>query len=295
MPDTLPKLFRGATMKFFRYGPTGAERPALLDANGIGRDLSSLIDDFSGAHLHPDRLRQLAEVDASRLPEVPDDARIGAVVPRVGNFIGIGLNFADHAAESGMEAPSEPILFNKAPSSIAGPNDVLELPAEAQKADWEVELAVVIGAPAYRITREEALAHVAGFTICNDISERAFQIERLGTWSKGKGLPGFGPLGPYLVTPDEVPDPQALKMWLTLNGETMQNGSTATMIFPVDELVSYCAQFMALEPGDVITTGTPPGVGMGMKPQCYLQAGDVMELGIEGLGTQRQVCIARAD
>lgn len=279
-------------MKFFRFGEPGSERPALLDKEGVGRDLSAHVDDFQGAALHPARLTELAALDPAGLPAVPDDARIGPVVPRVGNFIGIGLNFADHAAESGLDAPSEPILFNKAPSSLAGPNDALELPHEAKKTDWEVELAVVIGVPAYRITRADALSHIAGYALCNDISERAFQIERQGTWSKGKGLPGFGPLGPYLVTSDEIPDPQDLKMWLTLNGEVMQNGTTATMIFPVDELIAYVSHFMRLEPGDVITTGTPPGVGMGRTPQRYLVHGDVMELGIDGLGTQKQVCVA---
>lgn len=279
-------------MKLFRFGPPGAERPGVVDAHGVRRDISSMIDDLSGGGLAPEILASLRKLDLDLLPVVPDDVRLGPCIGRVGNFIAVGLNYADHAAESGAEVPEEPILFNKAPSCVIGPNDDVELPYGSTKVDWEVELAVVIGKPASYIHEADAAAVIAGYCICNDVSERAFQMERGGQWTKGKGCPTFGPLGPWLVTPDEVDDVQNLTMWLDVNGEPMQRGSTRTMIFGVHYLVSYISQFMALEPGDVITTGTPPGVGLGRTPPVYLRAGDVMELGIDGLGTQRQRVVA---
>ena len=237
-------------------------------------------------------MERIRKTDPATLPVVPSGQRLGACVGRVRNFIAIGLNYADHAAETGAPIPAEPIVFNKAPSCIVGPNDDVIIPRGSQKTDWEVELAIVIGERASYVGANEALDYVAGYCVCNDVSEREYQLERGGTWTKGKGCPTFGPLGPWLVTKDEIPDPQNLSMWLEVNGERVQNGSTQTMIFNVAQIVSYVSHFMILEPGDVITTGTPPGVGMGMKPQRYLKAGDVVSLGIEGLGEQRQRFVA---
>ena len=278
-------------MRLFRYGERGNERPGAYDRNGVRRNISGAIEDLSGQGLLPSLLAGLKDLDLEAFPQVPDDVRIGSCVGRVGNFIAVGLNYADHAAESGQPVPDEPILFNKAPSCVVGPNDDIMLPPSSIKTDWEVELAVVIGAHASYVSERDAAQVIAGYCICNDVSERAYQLERGGQWTKGKGCPTFGPLGPWLVTPDEIGNVQNLSMWLSVNGDRMQNGSTKTMIFGVNHLVSYISQFMALEPGDVITTGTPPGVGLGMKPPRYLCDGDEIELGIEGLGTQRQrVC-----
>ncbi len=279
-------------MKLVRYGPPGKEKPGLIDVTGKLRDLSAAIPDLSGAALAPKSLAKLAELDPAELPEVAGGPRLGACVARVGNFIAVGLNYADHAAETNSKAPREPILFNKAPSCIVGPDDEILIPRNSEKTDWEVELAVVIGEAASYVGEAEALDIVAGYCLCNDVSERAFQIERSGQWMKGKGCPTFGPLGPWLVTKDEVADPQNLKLRLDVNGERMQNGTTANMIFGVRYLVSYASQFMRLEPGDVITTGTPAGVGMSKKPPRFLKPGDTVSLGIEGLGTQTQRVIA---
>lgn len=279
-------------MKLFRFGQAGHERPGAVDENGVRRDISSTLEDLSGVGLEPSLLASLKDCDLKAFPEVPADTRLGPCVGQVGNFIAVGLNYADHAAESGASVPDEPILFNKAPSSIGGPNDDVIIPYGSIKTDWEVELAVVIGTHGYCLDEADARQAVAGYCICNDISERAYQLERGGQWTKGKGCPTFGPLGPWLVTPDEIADVQDLSMWLDVNGERMQRGSTKTMIFGVHYLISYISQFMALEPGDVITTGTPPGVGLGMKPPRYLRAGDVIELGIDGLGSQRQLVTA---
>jgi 2,4-didehydro-3-deoxy-L-rhamnonate hydrolase len=280
-------------MKLLRHGPTGQERPGILDAEGKIRDLSGKIDDIDGDKLSPAKLRELAALDLSSLPVVEGSPRLGVPVARIGKFIAIGLNFSDHAAESGLPVPQEPIVFTKAISSITGPNDNVIIPRGSKKTDWEVELGVVIGTRASYVTKDEALAHVAGYVVVNDVSEREYQIERGGTWDKGKGCDTFGPIGPWLVTTDEVGDVQNLSMWLDVNGERKQTGTTATMIFDVATLVSYISEFMTLMPGDVITTGTPPGVGMGMKPQPqYLKAGDVVRLGIEKLGEQQQAFVA---
>jgi 2,4-didehydro-3-deoxy-L-rhamnonate hydrolase len=275
-------------MKFFRYGEQGNERPGVFDKNGIRRNISGVIEDLSGQGLSPSLLASLKNIELDAFPIVPDDVRIGACVGRVGNFIAVGLNYADHAAESGMPVPDEPILFNKAPSCIVGPDDDIILPPGSIKTDWEVEIAVVIGTSAFCISERDASQIIAGYCICNDVSERAYQLERGGQWTKGKGCPTFGPLGPWLVTPDEIENVQNLSMWLNVNGKQMQRGSTKTMVFSIDYLISYISQFMALQPGDVITTGTPPGVGLGMKPPQYLRAGDEIELGISSLGAQRQ-------
>lgn len=275
-------------MKLFRFGEKGSERPGAFDRNGIRRDISGALGDLTGADLSPMCLARLNELDMGAFPEVRDDVRIGACVGHVGNFIAIGLNYTDHAAESGMPAPEEPIVFNKAASCVSGPNDDILIPPGSTKTDWEVELAVVIGAHASYVREADAGQVIAGYCICNDVSERAYQLERGGQWTKGKGCPTFGPLGPWLVTPDEIEDVQDLPMWLAVNGKRMQTGSTKTMIFGVNFLISYVSQYMALEPGDVITTGTPPGVGLGMKPPQYLCDGDNIELGIAGLGVQRQ-------
>ena len=275
-------------MKLVRFGEAGREKPGLVDARGQVRDLSGLVPDITGATLSAEALNRIRQADPSSLPVAPSGQRLGACVGQVRNFIAIGLNYADHAAETGAAIPAEPIVFNKAPSCIVGPNDDVIIPRGSQKTDWEVELAIVIGERASYVGANEALDFVAGYCVCNDVSEREFQIERGGTWTKGKGCPTFGPLGPWMVTKDEIPDPQNLSMWLDVNGERMQTGSTKTMIFNVAQIVSYVSHFMILEPGDVITTGTPPGVGMGMKPQRFLRAGDVVSLGIEGLGEQRQ-------
>lgn len=278
-------------MKLVRFGVAGQEKPGVVDSSGVIRDLSAHVSDFAGAALAPSALAALRQIDLDSLPIVTE-ARLGACVAGVTNFIAIGLNYADHAAESNMPIPKEPIVFNKAPSCIVGPNDNIVIPKASSRTDWEVELAIVIGARASYLSEEQALSVVAGYCVCNDVSEREWQLERGGQWTKGKGCPTFGPLGPWLVTPDEIEDVQQLGMWLDLNGERMQTGSTATMIFGVKTLVSYVSQFMELAPGDVITTGTPPGVGMGKKPPRFLKAGDVVTLGIEGLGVQRQNFVA---
>nr|WP_111297766.1 fumarylacetoacetate hydrolase family protein [Paracoccus saliphilus] len=279
-------------MKLLRYGPAGQEKPGLLDADGRVRDLSAQLPDLRGDSLLPDALARLAALDPLTLPLVSDqpqqDLRLGPCVAGVGKFIGIGLNYADHAAESGMDVPSEPVLFTKWTSCIAGPDDDLQLPAGSTSTDWEVELGIVIGAGGRNIPETEALDRVAGYCVVNDISEREWQTQRGGTWDKGKGHDGFGPIGPWLVTRDEIPDPQDLRLWLELDGRMRQDGSTRTMVFGVAELVSYCSRFTTLEPGDLITTGTPPGVGMGQKPPVYLRGGQVMRLGIDGLGNQTQ-------
>jgi 2-keto-4-pentenoate hydratase/2-oxohepta-3-ene-1,7-dioic acid hydratase in catechol pathway len=282
-------------MKLVRFGEAGNERPGIVDGDGQIRDLSGVIPDITGATLSPENLSRIRDLNLSTLPLAPAGQRLGACVGQVRNFIAIGLNYADHAAETGAPIPAEPIIFNKAPSCIVGPNDDVIIPRGSQKTDWEVELAIVIGRHASYVGANEALDFVAGYCVCNDVSEREFQLERGGTWTKGKGCPTFGPLGPWLVTKDEIPDPQNLSMWLDVNGERMQTGSTKTMIFNVAKIVSYVSHFMILEPGDVITTGTPPGVGMGMKPPRYLKAGDVVSLGIEGLGEQRQRFVAFED
>ena len=270
-------------MRFVRYGEMGAEKPGVLDAQGRIRDLSGVIPDLAGPVI-----ADLPRVDPESLPLVPGNPRLGAPVGQVGKFIGIGLNYADHAAEAGMEPPAMPIVFMKATSSICGPNDPVYLPRGSQKGDWEVELGVIIGKRAKYVTEAEALNHVAGYCIVNDVSERAFQMERVGQWTKGKSADTFGPIGPWLVTPDEAGDPQTLDLTLDLNGKRVQAGNTATMIFTVAQIIAHLSEMMTLNPGDVIATGTPPGVGMGMKPQRFLRAGDVMELGIAGLGQQRQ-------
>ena len=273
-------------MKFLRMGEPGSEKPCLLDNNNEIRDISDHIPDISGETLS--KLGQFKDIDTSSLTKINEEQRIGPCVGNVGKFVCIGLNFSDHAAESGMEVPPEPVVFMKANSSICGPNDPIIIPRGSEKTDWEVELGVVISKKAKYIEEKDALAHIAGYCVINDVSERAFQAERAGQWTKGKSADNFGPIGPWLVTPDEIPDPQNLPMWLTVNGETRQNGSTATMVYGVNFVIAYLSQFMTLHPGDVISTGTPPGVGMGMKPPKYLRAGDVVELGIEGLGTQQQ-------
>ncbi|MBO9629779.1 MAG: fumarylacetoacetate hydrolase family protein [Shinella sp.] len=278
-------------MKLVRFGAAGAEKPGLIDADGKIRDLSGVVADISGDVLSRAGRERLRALDPASLPLAPEGSRYGACVGRVGNFIAVGLNYADHAAESGMAVPAEPVLFNKAPSCIGGPDHPLLIPRGSEKTDWEVELAVVIGERASYVSEADALNYVAGYCVCNDISERAYQIERGGQWTKGKGCPTFGPIGPWLVTEDEV-DTSDLAMTLSVNGELVQNGSSSTMVFKVPFLVHYISQFMILEPGDVITTGTPPGVGMGMKPPRYLKPGDRMEVSIAGLGTQRQVVAA---
>jgi 2-keto-4-pentenoate hydratase/2-oxohepta-3-ene-1,7-dioic acid hydratase in catechol pathway len=280
-------------MKLVRYGPKGSERPGLIDADGAIRELSEHVDDISGSALSPRLLATLAKLDPYSLPLVQGNPRIGPCVTDVGKFICIGLNYSDHAAETGAKVPPEPIIFMKATSAIVGPNDDVLIPRGSEKTDWEVELAFVIGKPAKYVAEAEALDYVAGYCVANDVSERAFQAERSGQWTKGKSCDTFGPIGPWLVTKDEVPDPQNLKMWLSVDGKTMQDGSTKTMVYGVAFLVSYLSQFMTLLPGDVVSTGTPPGVGLGMKPPRFLKPGEVMELGIEGLGTQRQT--VRAD
>ena len=276
-------------MKLLRYGDLGAEKPGMLDANGTIRDLSGHIKDFSGEGLSDTTFSKLRALDPTNLPVIKASTRIGACVGSVGKFVCIGLNYADHAAESGMELPEEPVIFFKATSSIIGPNDDVEIPRHSVKTDWEVELGVVIGKHAKYVKKENALDHVAGYCVVNDLSERDFQLHRSGQWVKGKSADTFGPIGPWLVTRDEVPDPQNLAMYLEVNGHRYQDGSTETMHFDVATIVSHLSQFMSLQPGDVISTGTPPGVGMGQKPETYLKSGDVIELEIEGLGLQRQV------
>ncbi|MBW8880135.1 MAG: fumarylacetoacetate hydrolase family protein [Asticcacaulis sp.] len=276
-------------MKLLRYGDVGAERPGLVDAEGRIRDLSAVVDDIAGESLSRASLRRLAALDASALPLVPQGVRYGPCIGRVGKFICIGLNYADHAAESNLPVPDEPVVFLKATSAIVGPYDRVIKPRGATKLDWEVELGVVIGTRAAYVAEAEAMDHVAGFCTINDVSERSFQLERGGTWDKGKGCDTFGPIGPWLVTTDEIADVNNLAMWLDVNGRRFQSGNTATMVFKPAFLVHYVSQFMSLLPGDIISTGTPPGVGLGQKPEpIYLQPGDTMELGIEGLGTQKQ-------
>jgi 2-keto-4-pentenoate hydratase/2-oxohepta-3-ene-1,7-dioic acid hydratase in catechol pathway len=280
-------------MKLLRYGPAGQERPGLLDGQGRIRDLSRVIKDIDGSQLSPSRLKELASLDPANLPPVDGDPRLGPPVANVGKFIAIGLNFRDHAEESGLPIPKEPVVFMKATSCIVGPNDDVVIPRGSKKTDWEVELGVVIGTRASYVSKERALDHVAGYLVVNDVSEREYQTERGGQWDKGKGCDTFGPIGPWLVTPDEVGDVQNLSMWLDVNGQRKQTGSTATMIFDVATIVSYLSEFMSLLPGDVITTGTPPGVGLGQKPQpVYLKPGDVVRLGIEKLGEQQQRLVA---
>ncbi len=276
-------------MKLLRYGPKGQERPGILDSQGRIRDLSGQVPDIAGDILLSESLQRLARQEIDKLPIVQGAPRIGPCVGKVGQFVCIGLNYADHAAESNLPIPKEPIVFMKATSAIIGPNDEVEIPRKSQKTDWEVELGVVIGKPAKYVSESAAMDHVAGYCVVNDVSEREFQIERGGQWDKGKGCDTFGPIGPWLVTKDEIADPNNLAMWLEVDGKRYQNGSTKTMIFNVPFLVHYLSQFMSLQPGDVISTGTPPGVGMGQKPNpIYLKAGQVMKLGIEGLGEQTQ-------
>ncbi len=282
-------------MKLLRYGNPGQEKPGVLDSQGRVRDLSDLIPDISGAVLLPHSLERLRAIDINSLPLVPGtpqkDLRLGACVGKIGKFICIGLNYADHAAESGLQVPPEPVVFNKWTSAVVGPDDKVEIPRGSLKTDWEVELGVVIGKGGRYIEEAAALSHVAGYCVVNDVSEREYQLERAGTWDKGKGCDTFGPTGPWLVTADEVPDSNALKMWLDVDGKRYQNGSTSTMVYKVPFLISYLSRFMSLQPGDVISTGTPPGVGMGQKPPVYLRAGQVIHLGIDGLGTQTQTTI----
>jgi 2-keto-4-pentenoate hydratase/2-oxohepta-3-ene-1,7-dioic acid hydratase in catechol pathway len=280
----------GGIMKLLRYGPKGKEKPGMLDASGAIRDLSRVVKDIGGDALTPAGIRKLKKLKPEKLKKVAGKPRLGQAVNPIGKLIAVGLNYADHAAETGSPIPAEPVLFIKTPNSYAGPNDPVTFPRGATKMDWEVELAVVIGTRARYVTKENALKHVAGYTICNDVSERAFQIDRGGSqWTKGKFCDGFAPLGPYVVTADEVKDVQNLRLWTDVNGQRMQTGSTKTMIFGVAELVSYISQFVTLDPGDVIITGTPPGVGLGKKPTpIFLKPGDTVELGIEGMGTQKQ-------
>jgi 2-keto-4-pentenoate hydratase/2-oxohepta-3-ene-1,7-dioic acid hydratase in catechol pathway len=278
-------------MKLLRHGEFGSEKPGIIDHEGKIRDLSSHIPDINGDSINSESLKKIAAINLSTLPIVSNDTRLGACVGNVGKFLCIGLNYSDHAAESGLPVPSEPILFSKATSAIVGPNDNVEIPRNSSETDWEVELGVIIGKKAKYINEDEAEDYIAGYCVVNDVSERAFQIKREGQWTKGKSCDTFGPTGPYLVTKDEIPDVQNLKMYLDVNGKRMQNGSTNTMIFSAKHIVYYLSQFMSLNPGDVIATGTPPGVGLGMKPPVFLNAGDTMKLGIEGLGEQNQICI----
>jgi 2-keto-4-pentenoate hydratase/2-oxohepta-3-ene-1,7-dioic acid hydratase in catechol pathway len=279
-------------MKLLRYGQPGKELPALLDNNGGIRDLSEFIDDLAGSALSPESIGKLQALDPDSLPLIKGNPRVGPCVAQVGKFICIGLNYADHAAETGADIPKEPIIFNKWTSAIVGPNDNVEIPRNSKKTDWEVELGVVIGKGGRYIDEASAMEHVVGYCVINDVSEREFQIERGGTWDKGKGCDTFGPLGPWLVTKDEIADPHQLNLWLEVDGKRYQNGNTRTMIFQIPKLVSYLSQFMSLQPGDVISTGTPPGVGLGIKPEpVFLRAGQRMRLGIEGLGEQQQLTV----
>lgn len=279
-------------MKLLRFGEAGVEKPGIMDTNGTIRDLSSVLTDIAGDALSDEGITRIAAIDPTTLPSVDADTRLGPCVAGTGKFICIGLNYADHAAEAGLDLPPEPVIFMKATSAICGPNDPIVIPRGSTKTDWEVELAVIIGKRAKYVTQAEAMDYIAGFAITNDVSERSFQNERAGQWTKGKSCDNFGQIGPWLVTRDEILDPQNLSMWLTVNGQMMQNGSTKTMVYSVANVVSYLSNFMSLQPGDVISTGTPPGVGMGQNPQQYLLPGDVVELGIEGLGRQRQNVIA---
>jgi 2-keto-4-pentenoate hydratase/2-oxohepta-3-ene-1,7-dioic acid hydratase in catechol pathway len=283
-------------MKLLRYGPAGREKPGLLDRDGVLRDLSQELPDLTPGQLSAERIRRLAGIDPLTLPAVAGQPRLGLPVAGIRKFIAVGLNYADHAAEAGLPVPAEPVLFTKAISCLNGPNDDVMLPKGSRKSDWEVELGVVIGSVARYVARADALSYVAGYCVVNDVSEREYQIERGGTWDKGKGCDTFGPVGPWLVTADEAGDVQTLDLWLDLNGQRRQTGNTRTMIFGVAELVSYISRFMTLEPGDLITTGTPPGVGMGVKPEpVYLRSGDVMSLGIERLGRQTQKVVEWSD
>jgi 2-keto-4-pentenoate hydratase/2-oxohepta-3-ene-1,7-dioic acid hydratase in catechol pathway len=275
-------------MKLLRYGPKGAEKPGLLDANNQIRDLSSIIPDLTGDTVDPSTMARLSALDTDTLPPVEGTPRIGPCIGNVGKLVCIGLNYSDHAKETGSPIPSEPIVFMKATSSINGPDDDIELIRGSVKTDWEVELGFVIGRETKYVTEAQALDHVAGYCIVTDVSEREWQIERQGNWSKGKSGDTYGPIGPWLVTPDEVGDPQSLGLWLDVNGTRHQDGNTNTMIFPVSKIIAYLSECMSLQPGDVIATGTPPGVGMGMKPQVFLRAGDTMRVGVEGLGVQAQ-------
>jgi 2,4-didehydro-3-deoxy-L-rhamnonate hydrolase len=279
-------------MKLLRYGPAGKERPGILDRDANIRDLSAIIPDLSGQWLAPENIAGLRNIDAASLPLVEGQPRIGPCIGSVGKFICIGLNYSDHAAESGMQVPSEPVVFMKATSSIIGPNDDVVIPRGSTKTDWEVELGVVIGKPAKYVGREDAFSHVVGYCVINDLSERAFQLEGTGQWVKGKSADTFGPIGPWLVTPDEIPDVQNLELWLEVDGRRYQSGSTRTMVFDVPFLISYLSRFMSLQPGDIISTGTPPGVGFGQKPPVYLRSGSQIRLGIAGLGQQNQRVIA---
>jgi ureidoglycolate lyase len=280
-------------MKLCRFGPAGKEKPGIVDANGVVRDLSAVIDDITPETLSVAGLERLYGVPLDDLATVPSGTRYGVPLTGTQKFIAIGLNYADHALESNLPIPSEPVVFNKWVNCLQGANDPIVIPRGSTKTDWEVELGVVIGKRAYQIEEAEALAHVAGYCVVNDVSERHWQQERGPTWDKGKGFPTFGPVGPWLVTPDEVGDPQTLSLWLEVNGKRVQNGSTSTMIFSVAQIIAYCSQFTRLEPGDIITTGTPPGVGLGQKPEpWYLKPGDMIRLGIQGLGEQQQQCVA---
>ncbi|AOG11314.1 MULTISPECIES: fumarylacetoacetate hydrolase family protein [unclassified Agrobacterium] len=280
-------------MKLMRVGPLGQEKPAILDKDGKVRDLSGHVADIGGAAISPEGLAKIAAIDSASLPEIAVD-RIGACVAGTGKFICIGLNYSDHAAETGAAVPPEPVIFMKATSAICGPNDDVLIPRGSEKTDWEVELGVVIGKTAKYVSEADAMDYVAGYCVSHDVSERAFQTERAGQWTKGKSCDTFGPIGPWLVTKDEIANPHDLKMWLSVNGKMMQDGSSKTMVYGVAHVVSYLSQFMSLHPGDIISTGTPPGVGLGMKPPQFLKAGDVVELGIEGLGTQKQTFKADA-
>jgi len=282
-------------MKLVRYGVPRQEKPGILDSDGQIRDLAGIVPDITGAALSPATLASLKDIELAKLPLVQANPRLGPCVGGVGKFICIGLNYSDHAAEAGMKVPSEPVIFMKATSAICGPNDDIVIPRGGTKTDWEVELGVVIGTSAKYVSKADAMACVAGYCVINDLSERAFQLEGTGQWVKGKSADTFGPIGPWLVTADEIPDPQNLKMWLEVDGHRYQNGSTRTMIFRIRQLVSYVSRFMSLQPGDIISTGTPPGVGMGQRPPIYLKAGNRMRLGIEGLGEQHQRAIAERD
>jgi 2-keto-4-pentenoate hydratase/2-oxohepta-3-ene-1,7-dioic acid hydratase in catechol pathway len=279
-------------MKLLRYGPAGAEKPGVLDADGTIRDLSGAVADISGDALLPDSIEKLKAIDPASLPKVDGSPRIGACIGNVGKFMCIGLNYSDHAAETGGEVPSEPILFMKANSAIQGPNDDVIIPRDSEQTDWEVELGFVIGKGGKYINEADAMSHVAGYCVVNDVSERNFQIRMEGQWTKGKSCDTFGPLGPWLVTADEVADPQALGLWTEVNGHRYQNGNTNTMVYGVQYLISYLSKFMSLQPGDVVATGTPPGVGMGQKPRVFLKPGDTMRLGVDGMGVQEQKLVA---
>ena len=278
-------------MKLLRYGPVGEEKPGLLDQDGTIRDLSSVIDDVNGGTLSPESIERLSGIEPGSLPAVTAEPRLGTCVGNIGKLLCIGLNYSDHAKESGMPIPTEPIVFMKATSCISGPNDDIELVRGSQKTDWEAELGIVIGSHTKYVSEANALEHVAGYCVVNDVSEREWQLERQGQWIKGKSGDTYGPIGPWMVTRDEVPDPQALAIWLEVNGHRYQDGNTATMIFSARTIVSYLSQCMSLQPGDVIATGTPPGVGQGQSPQVFLKAGDVVSLGLEGLGSQQQTVV----